>query len=714
MTGARRPVPEFVAKAGSNASGIVKLMASSRVSASRPEVDLTSVLSCSNHHQASKKCTRALNNIRSPSKSLPFFSVLLKRHRGNKTSNTVFPICCSQAKVAVSESNQKSGMFGTDLFDRLANLSFVEFKMSDFELCTSVSIGLAGKGDEVVYEAIVQNPHSPLVGMKVVLRQLAGPRAKRWGKRAIQVVSKLVKRVELYKSYATQIHGYILPYGMNQNTLTLVHRYYDNYSLHHWLLCEDWLPTLESRLALDEECARRVGDVRTGGPAISRQLRLTQILMRDLLIGVNYLHSHGFAHTELRLQNVQISEADRHIKVGLLGNASDFEDSPDYELPKNTVKKVNRRQLMIAYDIRCVGIMMARMVLRELMDPSLFDRFKTFLTKGNDPSGLRNFLVPIINQQSPLNKTGLQIMDRNGGAGWNLLSLMLASKPSDRISCTEALRHRFLCGPKWRVESSVDMTRWSIGSTAVRIVEEYIYGVQQRSRLAQLIHVLELLNPNTSPEGWVELLPGKWRLVYHTGRHIGLTWRQASPTVLIGDVSLICSLSEERLVMTSNVKFAAMPAMGNWLPNKSGTRGTLEVICTDVSIRKGERSYHSEFQTEVEGTQSISATLVENFYNQIKGRGFDYPRETKFQETVPASLPVVRLDLGEIDVTMELDYVGKDSSFPLKTLREVRIQIPPESFDLSSIVCGTYIDSRLLVLRGVSGAALFFLRSPKS
>lgn len=66
----------------------------------------------------------------------------------------------------------------------------------------------------------------------------------------------------------------------------MVMQYYDNYSLHQWLLCEDWLPTLESRLALDEECARRLGDDRTGGPAVSRQLRLIQILMRDLLIGV--------------------------------------------------------------------------------------------------------------------------------------------------------------------------------------------------------------------------------------------------------------------------------------------------------------------------------------------------------------------------------------------------------------------------------------------
>ncbi len=46
-------------------------------------------------------------------------------------------------------------------------------------------------------------------------------------------------------------------------------------------------------------------------------------------------------------------------------------------------------------------------------------------------------------------------------------------------SCTDALRHPFLCGPKWRVESSLEMTRWSLGSFAVRIVEDFMYGADQ-------------------------------------------------------------------------------------------------------------------------------------------------------------------------------------------------------------------------------------------
>jgi len=65
--------------------------------------------------------------------------------------------------------------------------------------------------------------------------------------------------------------------------------------LRHWLRLSDWLPTLEATLALDEEWARRVGDDTVGGPAVTRQLRVTRILMRDLLIGVSITISLAIA-----------------------------------------------------------------------------------------------------------------------------------------------------------------------------------------------------------------------------------------------------------------------------------------------------------------------------------------------------------------------------------------------------------------------------------
>ncbi len=52
--------------------------------------------------------------------------------------------------------------------------------------------------------------------------------------------------------------------------------------------------------------------------------------------------------------------------------------------------------------------------------------------------------------------------------------------PSELLcSCLDALRHPFLCGPRWRVVPSMDIIRWGLGSTAVRITEEYIYGQPQ-------------------------------------------------------------------------------------------------------------------------------------------------------------------------------------------------------------------------------------------
>ncbi|KAG9448279.1 hypothetical protein H6P81_014407 [Aristolochia fimbriata] len=563
----------------------------------------------------------------------------------------------------------------------------IKFNTSDFELCNYVSVGLAGRSDEVIYEARVKDPVSPLYNSRVVLRQLDSPQAKRRGKRAIQVLKKLARRQLLYHSYAMQVHGYLSPSGNScDDSFTLVHGYHGSYSLRHWLQLSNWLPILEATLALDEECVRRVGDDRVGGPAISRKLRLIRILMRDLLIGVNYLHSHGLAHTELRLENLHISPVDRHIKVGILGNASDFVDNSSTN--RTEEGSTERRQMMIAYDMRCVGFIMAQMVLQELIEPSIFVKFKLFLNKGNDPSCL-------------------QMLDRNWGAGWNLLSRLLATKPSERISCLDALRHPFLCGPRWRVEPSVDMIKWSLGSTAVRITEEYIYGLDQRNRLAYFIERMEMLNPRTQAKEWLGLLPGRWRLLYSTGRHIGLTLRQASPQVLIGNVILTIDQSpdsEDTLSFTSNIDFSVITS-SQWPHNKIGIPGKLQ-CGSSITLAAGSRLYLTEnYKEENTWRFPTSHKTISQKLSRSKKRQIPI-------EEFPSSLPVARLACGELDVTMNLGSPSvQDVDTAGKVLKEVRTQIPPEMFDLSKFVCGTYLDSRLLVLRGINGSALLFTRS---
>ncbi|KAH0464494.1 hypothetical protein IEQ34_007280 [Dendrobium chrysotoxum] len=671
---------------------------------------------------------------------------------------------------------------GSQPCDRTSELSFSDgdlgpvrkFRMSDFAVCDRVSVGLQGRRDEVIFEATVRDPNSPLYNSRVVLRDLTSAQAKRRGRRALEVLKKLVRRQLMYHSYAMQVHGYVSPSGSEEgDPFILVHGYQGSYSLRHWLLLSDWLPTLEATLALDEEWVRRVGDDTIGGPDVTRQLRLIRIIMRDLLIGVNYLHSHGLAHTELRLENVHICPVDRHIKigsnpkgprqrevefckslsfgaassnfvpvrrnswksrrelatfgpsrrlqsvlafvvgpssarmscvctwtgimnplmyayvrigpdlfrvydcsmlidlvhikgrkgacqsyveVGILGNAVDLHnDDNNGAMTGNS----DRKAMMIAFDMRCVGFMMAKMVLKELMDPSTFTKFKLFLNK---------------------------MLDRNWGAGWNLLSLFLATKPFARISCLDALRHPFLCGPKWRIDPSMDLIRWGLGSTAVRMSEDYIYGRHQN---------------------WMEILHGRWRLLYCTGRHLGLTLRQPSRRVIIGSAYLTFTnddnSDEPSLLLTSNISFKIMP-ISSWPHDKSGSPGSL-LVKSKAKITSGRRLYLREedgvMPSQFSSQESISSVLLSK-----KWKGVGSVKE------LPYSLPAAKLLHGEIDVSMNLEQSSPSTIGEAQTvLKEVRTQIPPEMFDISKLVCGTYIDSRMLVLRGVNGSALLFTRS---
>ncbi|CAN1267717.1 Probable plastid-lipid-associated protein 14, chloroplastic [Linum perenne] len=489
---------------------------------------------------------------------------------------------------------------------------------------------------------------------------------------------------------------------------SLVSQYHGSFSLRHWLKQSDWLPTLEATLALDEESVRKVGDDTVGGPTVSRQLRIIRILMRDLLIGVNYLHSHGLAHTELRLENVHISPVDRHIKVGILGNAADFYE--DGQTGTTLDNNLDRRQMMIAFDMRCLGFMMAKMVLRELMDPPVFSKFKSFLMKGHDPSCLREFLLQTLNRSTSSGNIGLQILDRNWGAGWNLLSLLLATKSSNRISCLDALRHPFLCGPRWRIAPSMDIIRWGLGSTAVRIVEEYIYSMPQRNKISYFIELMEMLNPNSKLKNWFELLPGKWRLVYCTGRHLGLTLRQPPARVLIGDVNLTVSRASNKskdLSFSSNIGFTVLTGR-NWPHDKTGIMGQLTVT-SPFRAKPGKRLYLKGDETTTtrfsygESTDIMGSLAPKLFAGKWKDA-------IPFKE-FPSSLCVAKLvaSVDGMEITMSL--ADQDVAQAQNVLQEVRTQVPPEMFDLSKIVCGTFVDSRHLVLRGVNGSAMLFARS---
>ncbi|KAF7830701.1 putative plastid-lipid-associated protein 14, chloroplastic [Senna tora] len=420
-----------------------------------------------------------------------------------------------------------------------------------------------------------------------------------------------------------------------------------------------------------------------------------------------YLLVVGVAHLSLSMGHIKIGFfLIFYYQVGILGNAADFyEDGSD----NASMDNMDRRQMMIAFDMRCVGFVMAKMVLRELMDPLIFAKFKSFLTKGYDPSCLRELMLELVGRNSPSGNAGLQILDRNWGAGWHLLSVLLATKPSKRISCLDALRHPFLCGPRWRIVPSMDVIRWGLGSTAVRITEEYIYRQPQRSRLAHFIELMEMLNPHSRPKNWLELLPGKWRLLYCTGKHIGLTLRQPPARVLIGDVHLTVTRESKlkaNFSFISSIGFTVMIGQ-DWPHDKAGKKGRLEVESL-FALKAGRRLYLKQDKSTEKFSFGPSSS-EEDLAQKISSK--KWKKVIPFKE-FPSSLPAAKLVSGDIDVTMNLDDpLNQNVGTAGNILQEVRTQIPPEMFDLSKLVCGTYGDSRMLVLRGVNGSALLFTRS---
>ncbi|CAI0412850.1 unnamed protein product, partial [Linum tenue] len=146
----------------------------------------------------------------------------------------------------------------------------------------------------------------PLYNTRVVLRRLTSTQAQRRGKRAIEVLKKLVRRRLMYHSYSMQVHGYVSSQTSSGDaSFTLVHGYHGSFSLRHWLNQSDWLPTLEATLALDEESVRRVGDDTVGGPTVSRKLRIIRVLMRDLLIGVCLIYADKYINGHLPCDEIK-------------------------------------------------------------------------------------------------------------------------------------------------------------------------------------------------------------------------------------------------------------------------------------------------------------------------------------------------------------------------------------------------------------------------
>lgn len=165
------------------------------------------------------------------------------------------------------------------------------------------------------------------------------------------------------------------------------------------------------------------------------------------------------------------------------------------------------------------------------------------------------------------------------------------------------------------------------------------------------------------------------------------------------------SKANTNLSFASEIGFAVMIGQ-TWPHDKKGVNGKLQVDSL-FRLAAGRRLYIKEDETT--GKVSSGPSTQDTLAQKLSSR--KWRKAIPFKE-LPTSLSVAKLVSSDIEVTMNLgEPLQSNVDTAQAVLQEVRTQIPPEMFDLSKLVCGTYVDSRLLVLRGVNGSALLFTRS---
>lgn len=188
-----------------------------------------------------------------------------------------------------------------------------------------------------------------------------------------------------------------------------------------------------------------------------------------------------------------------------------------------------------------------------------------------------------------------------------------------------------------------------------------------------------------------------------------MTLRQPPARVLIGDACLTISKgpkSNSPLSFVSDIDFSIIIGQ-EWPHDKAGVTGRLQVT-SFFRLTAGKRLYLK--QEKSSNKFSLATPNAEGFvFEKLSGKR--WRKALPFKES-PSSLPVAKLVSNDIEVSVSLsEPLSENVKIAQNVVQEVRTQVPPEMFDLSKLVCGTYLDSRLLILRGVNGSALFFTRS---
>ncbi|GFZ18483.1 serine/threonine kinase domain protein [Actinidia rufa] len=194
-----------------------------------------------------------------------------------------------------------------------------------------------------------------------------------------------------------------------------------------------------------------LGEVQDLPKGLERENRIIQTIMRQLLFALDGLHSTGIVHRDIKPQTIIFSEGSRTFKIIDLGAAADlrvginyipkeFLLEPRYAAPEQYIMSTQTPSAPSAPVAAALSPVLWQAFPALRSDSNLI-QFKRQLKRCDyDLVAWRTTVEP---RASPDLRRGFEMLDLDGGIGWELLTSMVRYKARQRTSAKAALAHPY-------------------------------------------------------------------------------------------------------------------------------------------------------------------------------------------------------------------------------------------------------------------------------
>ncbi|KAK7306961.1 hypothetical protein VNO77_39615 [Canavalia gladiata] len=335
-------------------------------------------------------------------------------------------------------------------------LAFVErlfrptYKKDDFVLGKKLGEGSFG----VVYRASLANKPSSKKEGDLVLKK-----ATEYG--AVEIWMNERVRRACANSCADFVYGFLESSSKKAAEYWLIWRFEGNATLADLMQNREFPYNVETLI---------VGEVQDLPKGLERENRIIQTIMRQLLFALDGLHSTGIVHRDIKPQNIIFSEESRTFKIIDLGAATDlrvginyipkeFLLDPRYAAPEQYIMSTQtpsapsvpvatalspvlwRLNLPDRFDIYSAGLIFLQMAFPGLRTDNSLIQFNRQLKRCDyDLVAWRKGVEPRCGVEL---RKGFELLDLDGGIGWELLTSMVRYKARQRLSAKAAIAHPY-------------------------------------------------------------------------------------------------------------------------------------------------------------------------------------------------------------------------------------------------------------------------------